>query len=61
MAAQVDQQTAGSSAACNEDLANFGATAIDAEDVEQDVLARVMMQRIILHRTCAHADRHLLS
>lgn len=42
MAAQLDQRGADISAACDDDLADLGVTAIDAEDVEQDVLARVV-------------------
>ena len=42
MTAQRDQRGAGISAACDDDLADLGVTAIDAEDVEQDVLARVL-------------------
>lgn len=33
------------SAAADEDLDDFGATAVDADDVEQDVLARVWRHR----------------
>jgi hypothetical protein len=55
MTAQAGQQGAGVSGEQDEDLTGFGVTAIDAEDVEQDVLARVPTHSTAPYSTRAHA------